>query len=124
MNDLLSLQKLFNEAIFRIPDYQRGYAWKKQQLEDFWDDLYNLTGNRIHYTGMLSLKQLKVEDCTTWLEEKWILGTYKPYHVVDGQQRLTTFIILLNSIISLANKLNEEYIMDERVERIKEKYVL
>lgn len=124
MNELVSLSDLFNQKIFRIPDYQRGYAWKKQQLEDFWDDLYNLTGNRIHYTGMLSLKQLKVEDCTTWLEEKWILGTYKPYHVVDGQQRLTTFIILLNSIISLANKLNEEYIMDERVERIKEKYIV
>ena len=124
MNELVSLSDLFNQKIFRIPDYQRGYAWEKQQLEDFWDDLYNLTGNRIHYTGMLSLKQLKVEDCTTWLEEKWILGTYKPYHVVDGQQRLTTFIILLNSIISLANKLNEEYIMDERVERIKEKYIV
>jgi len=124
MNELVSLSDLFNQKIFRIPDYQRGYAWKKQQLEDFWDDLYNLNGERIHYTGMLSLKQLKVEDCSTWVEEKWILGTYKPYHVVDGQQRLTTFIILLNSIISLAIKLNEEYIMDERVDRIKEKYIV
>lgn len=124
MNELVSLSDLFNQKIFRIPDYQRGYAWKDQQLEDFWDDLYNLNGERIHYTGMLSLKQLKVEDCVSWLEEKWILGTYKPYHVVDGQQRLTTFIILLNSIIKLAEKLNEEYIMDERVDRIKEKYIV
>ena len=107
MNELVSLSDLFNQKIFRIPDYQRGYAWKNQQLEDFWDDLYNLTGDRIHYTGMLSLKQLKIEDCTTWVEEKWILGTYKPYHIVDGQQRLTTFIILLNSIISLAQQINE-----------------
>ena len=84
---------------------------KNQQLEDFWDDLYNLNGERIHYTGMLSLKQLKIEDCSTWLEERWILGTYKPFHVVDGQQRLTTFIILLNSILGLAFKLNEEYYM-------------
>lgn len=124
MNELVSLSDLFNQKIFRIPDYQRGYAWKNQQLEDFWDDLYNLNGDRIHYTGMLSLKQLKIEDCTSWLEEKWILGTYKPYHVVDGQQRLTTFIILLNSIISLAVNLNEEYIGDERVDRIKEKYIV
>ena len=61
MNELVSLSDLFNQKIFRIPDYQRGYAWKKQQLDDFWDDLNNLNGERTHYTGMLSLKQLKIE---------------------------------------------------------------
>ena len=28
MSDLISLSKLFDKRIFRIPDYQRGYAWE------------------------------------------------------------------------------------------------
>lgn len=39
--------------IFRIPDYQRGYAWQKQQLNDFWEDLINLNSSRKHYTGLI-----------------------------------------------------------------------
>ena len=97
-NSMTSLSSLFNNAIFRIPDYQRGYAWDNSQLNDFWDDLYNLTEDRYHYTGMLSLKELSIKDCKKWEEDKWILENgYRAYHVVDGQQRLTTFIILLNS---------------------------
>mgnify|MGYP001063988735 CR=1 FL=1 len=34
MKDMLSLSELFNKKLFRIPDYQRGYAWEKQQVED------------------------------------------------------------------------------------------
>lgn len=37
MEDPKSLDSLFKEKIFRIPDYQRGYAWKEKQLKDFWD---------------------------------------------------------------------------------------
>ena len=40
-NNLETLSELFNDKVFRIPDYQRGYAWGKQQLEDFWSDLNN-----------------------------------------------------------------------------------
>jgi len=34
-----SLQEFFNKRVFRIPDYQRGYAWRSSHLEDFWKDL-------------------------------------------------------------------------------------
>ena len=104
MNELISLANLFNKKIFRIPDYQRGYAWTEPQLVDFWDDLNNLSLDRYHYTGMLSLKKLTKEVYKDWLEDKWIIETkgFEAYHVVDGQQRLTTFIIMLNCIIGLA----------------------
>ena len=36
MNELQSLSQIFQNKIFRIPDYQRGYAWQSQQLRDFW----------------------------------------------------------------------------------------
>ncbi|EHQ1141114.1 DUF262 domain-containing protein [Campylobacter jejuni] len=39
-NELKDLSQIFeNDVIYRIPDYQRGYAWQKEQLEDFWEDL-------------------------------------------------------------------------------------
>ncbi len=42
MNELKSLSQIFQERIFRIPDYQRGYAWQAAQLRDFWEDIVNL----------------------------------------------------------------------------------
>lgn len=126
MNELISLANLFNKKIFRIPDYQRGYAWKEQQLIDFWDDLYNLNGERYHYTGLLSLKELNKCDWDKWEDEKWILTTkgYKAYHVVDGQQRLTTFIILLNSILNYADSIGKSYINGDDLEEIRNQYIV
>lgn len=126
MNDLVSLSKLFDRKIFRIPDYQRGYAWGDSQLDDFWDDLINLGEDRNHYTGMLSLKELKKSQIQKWEEEKWIIEDkdYQPFHVVDGQQRLTTFIIFVSSILRLAKKYNFEYLNDDDLETIKARYIV
>ena len=55
MNDLISLSKLFDKRIYRIPDYQRGYAWEESQLNDFWDDLANLTEDRYNEIKSLIL---------------------------------------------------------------------
>ena len=52
-----SLDSLFKEKLFRIPDYQRGYAWQLNQLTAFWEDLVNLPAARSHYTGVLTLKE-------------------------------------------------------------------
>ena len=68
MNELLSLQDLFNKKIFRIPDYQRGYSWEELQLKEFWSDLLNLLPDRDHYTGMISLKKLDTDYVNN---EKW-----------------------------------------------------
>ncbi|SVE30949.1 uncharacterized protein METZ01_LOCUS483803, partial [marine metagenome] len=35
MHELVSLQNIFKDSIFKIPDYQRGYAWTRRQLMDF-----------------------------------------------------------------------------------------
>ena len=126
MNELVSLSDLFVKKIFRIPDYQRGYAWGESQLDDFWDDLVNLGDDRNHYTGMLSLKELKKDDIKNWTEEKWIIDdkSFKPYHVVDGQQRLTTFIIFVSSILRLAEKHGIEYLNGDDLATIKERYIV
>ena len=41
-NELQPLSLIFPNRLFRIPDYQRGYAWQQPQLADFWDDLIHL----------------------------------------------------------------------------------
>lgn len=73
MNELQSISQLFQNRLFRIPDYQRGYAWKHDQLVDFWDDLINLHIDRYHYTGLLSLRQLTREETTSWTNDTWLI---------------------------------------------------
>ena len=134
-NELQSLSKLFQNRIFRIPDYQRGYAWLESQLVDFWDDLMNLHEGRSHYTGLLSLKAIDHSEMKTdiWEHDKWLIKTgYEPFHVVDGQQRLTTFSILMNEIVSFVKNLPENqdmsaddvYLGDESLKEITAKYIL
>jgi uncharacterized protein with ParB-like and HNH nuclease domain len=94
-NNLKSLSSIFNDKIFRIPDYQRGYSWGNSQINDFWRDLQNLTNDKSHYTGMLTIS---------------IKGNY--CFVIDGQQRLTTIVILLKNILDKLEK-NNDYISDE-----------
>ena len=53
MRELQSLDDVFNNKIFRIPDYQRRYAWGEKQLTEFWKDLLSLDSHRSHYTGAL-----------------------------------------------------------------------
>ena len=128
MNNLLSLQKLFNETLFRIPDYQRGYSWSNQQLEEFWSDLTSLLPFQEHYTGMISLKKLEstsiINSTDKWNEEKWLVGSgYTVYEIVDGQQRLTTLIILINEIVSYCKENNIEELNNTLLSEIVEKYL-
>ena len=107
-NELQPLSQLFQNKLFRIPDYQRGYAWQQPQLVDFWDDLINLQEDRYHYTGLLSLKHLKRRETAFWGNDLWLVELgYRPCHIVDGQQRLTTFVILLNEIVAFVRNLPE-----------------
>lgn len=132
-NDLQSLSGLFQNRLFRIPDYQRGYAWKHEQLADFWEDLLNLQEDRYHYTGLLSLKAVNRNDITTWQGDEWLLDIgFKPFHVVDGQQRLTTFSILMYEIAAFVKGLPDNqdrtdediFLSFESLRDIKAKYIL
>lgn len=132
MSDLQSLSELYQNKLFRIPDYQRGYAWKQEQLVDFWDDILNLQEDRYHYTGLLSLKAVAKAESKGWSNDKWLLDSgYKAYHVVDGQQRLTTFSILVNEIVSFVKglecnegKTDEEIVLCyQTLKAIRSKYI-
>lgn len=99
--ELISISKAFTENLYRIPDYQRGYSWGKKQLKDFWNDILQLEDNHNHYTGVLTLESVPRTIADTWEDDLWIIDAkhYRPYFVVDGQQRLTTAIILIQAIL-------------------------
>ena len=99
--ELLSVSKIFTENLFRIPDYQRGYSWTDKQLKDFWNDIEQLEEGKNHYTGVLTLEVVPTAFYERWDDDLWIIHAkrYVPYYVVDGQQRLTTTIILIQSVL-------------------------
>jgi len=100
-SELKPLQEFFNKRLYRIPDYQRGYAWGISQIEDFWQDLRRIPIDRFHYMGQLTLELVPKDKWQKWDEDTWLItgSNYKPYYVVDGQQRLTTAIILIKCLL-------------------------
>lgn len=129
MDDLKNLKKLFNECLFRIPDYQRGYSWGSQQLEEFWDDLVGMLPQQDHYTGMISLKNVDKEEIykntEKWINERWLVDNgYEIYEVVDGQQRLTTIIILINEIYNYCKNNNLDKLNGVNISEIAETFLV
>ena len=133
---LHSLSKLFTERLYRIPDYQRGYAWTEKQLKDFWSDLIQLEPRSNHYLGVLTLEQVSKEVFQTWKGDYWIINSksYTPYYIVDGQQRLTTAIILIQAILesveegtclnySTLNEIQKKFIYDSKDAGISKSYM-
>src|SRR5690606_27474235 len=108
---LKTIHEIFTNRILRIPSYQRGYSWSnnkavdlntkepvkniKGQLKDLWDDLLNIPEGAWHYTGLLTLVEVKKGDY------EW-LPNFKQFAIVDGQQRITSILILLSVIIDKA----------------------
>lgn len=121
---LQSLNDIFERRILRIPDYQRGYAWGKHQLISFWEDMLYLESDRNHYTGVITLEPVKEHQWRRWDEDEWIIDgmEYRPFYLVDGQQRLTTSIILLQTIIESVNE--NEQLNYQSVNQIRSRYIL
>jgi len=90
-----TLTKMFTQSFYIVPDYQRGYSWEITQLDDFWKDLTWLQPNSTHYTGTFTFFPLSPTPAKF---PSNIMRTV--YHIVDGQQRLTTSFLLLSKLIS------------------------
>ena len=94
-NELQPLSLLFQNRF--IPDTGLSAGLCMAAGSSWWIfgmDLVNLQADRYHYTGLLSLKPLKSKETVSWGEDLWLVENgYKPCHIVDGQQRITTFVI-------------------------------
>lgn len=89
----LTLSKLLDGRLFLIPEYQRAYSWTWKQRKDLFSDI-----EKAHAKGPDAGHFMAPVVC--WRRKQLILGTDEFFvmEVVDGQQRLTTLIILLNAI--------------------------
>ena len=94
MNNVVSLDELFHKRLFRVPDYQRGYSWEHQQIREFLEDLELLTDSRYHYTGTVVLHES--DDKKPRMDTDG--NAYALVDIVDGQQRLTTIVMVLDEI--------------------------
>jgi uncharacterized protein with ParB-like and HNH nuclease domain len=79
------------ERVFQVPIYQRNYSWEERQLEDLWDDLIYLDIGKKHYFGTILLKKAGTKQSG--------LKSFDVYEIIDGQQRITTVLILLKEMI-------------------------
>jgi len=76
------------DGYFQIPDFQRPYTWDARQIQTFWDDLKKVAErNNTHYFGTIVLIR---EDGHSV--------------IIDGQQRLTTSLLLINAAYHILKK--------------------
>ena len=84
-----SIGNLFGRYEFEIPEFQRPYSWGKDECDQLWEDLKEFFDS---------------EDSEDSEKEKYFLGSIVVYPnkdnkkilcVIDGQQRLTTLLILI-----------------------------
>lgn len=82
----VEFKKVFSEEFwFLIPEYQRSYVWQVDNISELVEDLIFAFENKPendYFLGSLVLK--KIEG-----------SSYPEYQVLDGQQRLTTFFIMM-----------------------------
>ncbi|GAA7811115.1 hypothetical protein HpCOL19_09580 [Helicobacter pylori] len=97
--ELLNLDGVIEKGVFEIPSYQRGYAWQKRQLKDFWNDLEHVSklGDKFHYMHSLTLRELENEFESSAFE------------IIDGQQRLATSLILLGLLAKITQNKDPKY---------------
>ena len=107
MDEPKALDSLFKQKIFRIPDYQRGYAWQREQLKAF----SGRPRQFVRQSRTLHWRAHSEANPQRRTERKGVLAgrgsSYEVYHVVDGQQRLTTFIIFLQALVGFLKRLPE-----------------
>lgn len=80
----VSVSQLFGDpkTLYRIPQYQRPYKWVNEQVEQLWYDILDAYKNNVENYFLGSIITAKTSDESGYID------------VVDGQQRMTTLMIL------------------------------
>lgn len=99
----LSIGELFinKDALYQIPRYQRPYSWGDDQLDKLWEDLREAmqSGEPNYFLG--SVITAKPEEKSSYLD------------VVDGQQRLTTLLIMFCVARDLYPEINHHVLEED-----------
>lgn len=99
----LKLQKLEN---FVIPEYQRSYSWEIAQCDKLWQDIEAFISSNAsdpYFFGTI------IVDCSE----------VNKFSLIDGQQRTTTFLLLLKALLMQLNSAIKYIPIDEDSEALK-----
>ena len=97
----INLGDLLSNRLFRIPQYQRAYSWGTKQRTDLFNDLRKSYDAAKRHHFMATVVGLRRETKTTIFTNE-----YQLIEIVDGQQRITTLILLLKAIAKALNTSN------------------
>ncbi|MCQ2899260.1 DUF262 domain-containing protein [Helicobacter pylori] len=79
-------------TIFSIPVYQRNYTWEEENCEKLLQDIVSISQNKkTHFMGSITYILHVIDD------EK-SLRQLQEFVIIDGQQRITTIMLLLKAI--------------------------
>ena len=100
---VLPLEQVLAESrCFMVPIYQRNYRWGADRIVPLWEDTTDKAENLIqgdhefcHYLGALIIEPII---------DSFPVAKTPRVHIVDGQQRLTSILLLLLSIREVARK--------------------
>ncbi|GAA7639118.1 DUF262 domain-containing protein [Helicobacter pylori] len=96
INDFFAL----TGTIFSIPVYQRNYTWEEENCKKLLQDIVSISQNKkTHFMGSITYILHLIDD-------KKSLRKLQEFVIIDGQQRITTIMLLLKAIETKI--LNEE----------------
>jgi uncharacterized protein with ParB-like and HNH nuclease domain len=80
---------------YLVPVFQRPYTWTKKEWKDLWEDLVDVSDPkaRSHFIGAIVTLPWEATPATV-----------TKYLLIDGQQRLSTILVLLSVIRDLARE--------------------
>ena len=100
------------DKVFIIPPFQRNYAWTTEQCEELFEDiLIAVKNNKNHYLGNI-----------IYYEGENNGASFSENILIDGQQRVTTILLLLCAIRDIVSdeetkkKINRKYLKNEDVD--------
>ena len=76
---------------FIIPDYQRPYAWTEEECQTLWEDLFAFAFPNDEYRSFNNDEEYYLGPIVTFKNDD------NKLEVIDGQQRLTTLMLLLRA---------------------------
>jgi len=84
-----SVRDLLGKFCFHVPDYQRSYSWKSENIDEFLDDLFNVVhstqAEARHFLGAVTMAKRDEQ--------------HDAVDLIDGQQRMTTIFLFLYVIL-------------------------
>ena len=97
------------QSMYYVPVYQRPYSWEDEQIDVLLNDIFEAYHSDNREEGYY------IGNIIIYDKNEKIDGHIKKYSIIDGQQRITSFSLILMAIYSLANTYNleKEFIIGE-----------